>query len=345
MKIPMTVGEIDKQWLSEALNTEVTACRVLDANSGTTGRGVLSVDYAVESGFPGRLFAKFPPTDELQRAFVTSSGMGRREARFYQQLSSEVPVRVPRGYFADSDDSGEQYIMLLEHLEDSHCSFQNASENYSLDYVRAVLASFAKLHAAYWRTPRFDSDLAWLAPPVQHEIAVDLVASALEQFSQDMPPTFQAMGELYLEHTDAIHKLWNEGEHTVIHGDVHDGNLFFDGAVPGFLDWALIARAPAMRDVGYFLAGTLSPEDRDVHQRDLLAYYRAQLLENGVSAPSLEELWSQYQWHAAYVWVGATVTLAMGDAWQPINYTRKTLERLNGALETLGSVEAIRSHI
>jgi len=237
---------------------------------------VLDLEYAHAVDLPRRLFVKLPPTDELQRAFVCSTGMGRREVLFYQQLSAEVPLRVPRCYHAASDDSGENYIMLLEHLEDSGCTFRNASSRYSTDY---------------------------------------------------------------------IHHLWNQGAATLIHGDVHDGNLFFDGDVPGFLDWALVARGPAMRDVGYFLAGTLSPEDQQAHQQGMLAYYREQLLANGVVAPAEQELWRQYQWHAAYVWVGATVTLAMGDAWQPTGYVLNSLQCLHSALESLDSVAAIRAAV
>ena len=90
-------------------------------------------------------------------------------------------------------------------------------------------------------------------------------------------------------------------------------------------------------------SNTLTPEHRAGHDRELVEFYRQQLQANGAGAPSLDELWQQYQWHAAYVWVGAVVTLAMGEEWQPVNYILSSLERLHPALETLGSVEAIRS--
>jgi Ser/Thr protein kinase RdoA (MazF antagonist) len=264
---------------------------------------------------------------------------------FYRQLSVEVPVRVPRCYYADSDSAGERYIMLLEHLEDSGCTFRNASTRYSLDYVRKVLASFARLHAAYWESPRFRKDMDWLAPPVQHPIAKDLVGMALEQHADSMPAVFSSLGRLYQTHADVIHQLWNQGPHTLIHGDVHDGNLFSAGDRPGFLDWALVARGNPMRDVGYFLAGTLEVEDQRAHRLELLGYYHTQLAVQGVSAPPLEEFYRYYQWHAAYVWVGAAVTLAMGDAWQPVSYVRKTLERLHFAIEELDTVAALETAI
>lgn len=340
---PKTVDDLSCAWLAQALGVPVTGYKVIEAHAGTTGRAVLQLEYGQQSDFPSRLFVKLPPTDELQRAFVTSSGMGRREALFYATLSAEIPVRVPSCYFSVSDDAGEAYIMLLEHLEDSGCTFKNTKTRYSQTYMRQVLAAFAKFHAAYWTSPRFDSDLAWVQPPVQHDIALPLIANALELHAANMPTVFRDMGELYLERTDDIHQLWNRGAPTLIHGDVHDGNLFFDAEGPGFLDWALVARAPAMRDVGYFLAGVLTPADQQAWGRDMILYYREQLLAFGAPAPSEQELWKQYQWHSAYVWVGSAVTLAMGDAWQPVNYMLASLERLHAALETLDSVNAIRA--
>jgi thiamine kinase-like enzyme len=342
LQTPIELNEINRDWLTHALDAPVKAVRLVDAHSGTTGRAMLQIDYVEAVQLPRRIFVKLPPTDEGQRAFVCSTGMGLREVLFYQQLAAEVPLRVPHCYYAASDDSGEQYIMLLEDLEDSGCTFHNASSRYSLEYTRQVLSSFARLHAHYWESPRFNGDLAWVAPPVQHDIAKTLVSRALQIHGDDMPPVFTAMAELYLLHADAIHRLWEQGPATLIHGDVHDGNLFFDGG-PGFLDWALVARGPAMRDVGYFLAGTLSPEDQRAHNKELMSYYRKQLLANGAPAPAAEELWRQYQWHAAYVWVGATATLAMGDDWQSTAYVLKTLERLHQALAELGTVSAIHA--
>lgn len=343
MTIPSTPEQISAEWLSHVLDAPVRAARVADASAGTTGRAVIDIESEPGALLPPRLFVKLPPTDPGQQAFVQSSGMGRREVLFYKELSAEVPVRVPRCFYADTDDAGTEYIMLLEHLEDSGCTFRNASTRYSHDYLREVLSEFARLHGAYWNTPRFNGDLSWLTPPVQHDIALKLIGSALEQYADRMPDVFRQMGELYLSEADAIHRLWQRGDATVIHGDAHDGNLFYDKSRPGFLDWAIVSRAPALRDVSYFLAGTLRPGEHLDLGRDMLAFYREQLLAADAPAPPAGELWQQYQWHAAYVWMGAAVTLAMGDAWQPVNYLIKGLENLHAALDSLDTVAAIRS--
>ncbi len=341
-QIPVHPEAITREWLSQVLDAAVTDCRVAAAHAGTTGRAVLELGYRGSVDLPARLFVKLPPTEPQQQAFVVSNGMGRREVRFYQQLAGELPLRVPRCYFAACDERGEAYIMLLEHLEDSGCSFRNARTQYSPQYLRSVLAAFARLHAAFRESPRFAADLAWVEPPMQQPIARKLVQRALERHATQMPAVFGELGELYLEHTDAIHRLWCEGAATLVHGDVHDGNLFMDGAEPGFLDWAVLAKAPGMRDVGYFLAGTVQEGDRGSF-RELLQFYRGELERQGVPAPDADTLWRQFQWHSAYVWLGAAVTLAMGDAWQPVNYLQASLKRLHGALEEIGTAQALRT--
>ncbi|MCB1842496.1 MAG: aminoglycoside phosphotransferase family protein, partial [Halioglobus sp.] len=252
--LPGRPDDISPEWLSEVLQAPVSAVRVADAHAGTTGRAVIELAYREPVAMPARLFVKLPPSESGQQAFVISNGMGQREVRFYQQLGAELPLRVPHCYFAGCDERGESYIMLLEHLEDSGCTFRNARKHYSLDYLRAVLAQFARLHAAYWESSRFATDLAWVQPPLQQPVALTLVQRALDQHASATPAVFTELGELYLAHSDAVHRLWCQGAATLVHGDVHDGNLFMDGDQPGFLDWAVLARAPAMRDVGYFLA-------------------------------------------------------------------------------------------
>lgn len=342
--IPMTPQEITAGWLSEVLDAPVEAVEVVDAHAGTTGRAVLSLSHNAPQ-LPRRLFVKLPPDDEMQRHFVVSTGMGRNEVRFYRELGPELPLRVPHCYYADASEDGSAYIMLLEHLEDSGCTFRNAKQRYGRPYLEEVLAAFARMHGAYWNSPRFDTDLAWLAPPVQHDIAVPLIERALRLHGARMPQVFTDIAQLYLSDTDALHRVWQRGTPTVIHGDVHDGNFFYDRDQPGLLDWAIVSHGPAMRDIGYFLAGMLEPAHQVQWGRELVSYYQAQLAQHCAQPDSVEELWEQYRWHAAYVWVGATVTLAMGDEWQPVKYVLAGLERVNTALETLDSVSALRAAI
>lgn len=351
MQLPISLEEITASWLSQALSerypgTRVSAVTVDDAHVGTTGRALIRLQYDDHPGLPEHMFVKLPPTDELQRQFVVEVGMGRREAGFYRELAESLPIATPRCFYADSNAVGDRYIMLLEDLEERGCSFRNATENYSLDYLRSVLAAFARLHAMFWNSDRFDADLSWLQPPEFHPMGPILVQRALEQYGASMPPVFTSLGELYVERASEIHALWNRGVPTLVHGDCHDGNLYFDpqfngAGGPGFLDWALVSRTSCMRDVAYFLAGTPTPEHRHQHQDELLDFYFQALQEAGVTGLDPVALRREYRWHVAYVWVGAATTMAMGSEWQSLEYVSSTMQRLNLAVEDSACVEAL----
>jgi hypothetical protein len=89
---------ISPAWLSEALagslpGVEVARVEVVDRHSGTTGRARLRLGYASGPVGPATVFAKLPPFGDVQRQLVAKTDMGRREARFYEALAAEAPVR------------------------------------------------------------------------------------------------------------------------------------------------------------------------------------------------------------------------------------------------------------
>jgi len=351
-EIPVTVSELSAEWLTAALSEScpgavVSDFDVEDAHAGTTGRALLRLFYADNPGAPERLFIKLPPDDPAQRAFVAEVGMGKKEAHFYRDLAGDLGIAVPRCYHAAFNETGDRYIMVLENLEARGCTFRNATTNYSLGYIREVLDAFAGLHSQFWNSPRFAADLDWIQPPTFHPMGPRLVEKALQQYSASMPEIFSAMAELYLARVEAVHALWNRGVPTLVHGDIHDGNLYYDPGFagrgsPGFLDWGVMSRTSCMRDVAYFLAGTPTPEDRRAHQQELLDYYYAALESRGTEQVDRSRLAEEFSWHIAYVWVAAVTTLAMGSEWQPVNYVSRTMQRLHQALEDNESLAAMQ---
>lgn len=351
--VPIALEELSAEWLTLALadrfpGAVVSEVSVLDRHAGTTGRARLGLRYAGEVHGPDSLFVKLPPFDAEQRALVESTGMGRREARFYAELAQELPVRLPRPYHAAFDEGGARYVMLLEDLTAAGCHFPGADEADAADRARRVVTGHAKLHAHLWESPRFGADLSWVEPPMRHEIGALLVARSLELFADEMPPAFREIGRLYVDHHEAVCDLWEEGERTLIHGDSHLGNLFEDpgrgAAEPeiGFLDWAVISRAPGIRDVAYYLSNSMPTALRRAEERALLARYREVLLAEGAPAPDADTLWRRYRMHVAYSWVAAATTASMGEKWQPKEVTLPSLERTTAAVVELGAVELFR---
>ena len=270
-------------------------------------------------------------------------GMGVAEARLYASVGKELPVRIPRVWHSEFDETDGSFIMVLEDLLASGARFLSAEDDDVVDIAGSLMDELATLHAAYWK-----QDLPWLkvASGFRNDArgakvaaqAAEIMQSALDQFADDMPAAFRQLGELYINRFADINALYRQGDRTLVHGDDHIGNLFVDGTGRiGFYDWAIAATLPGMRDVGYFLSNSLPTEVRREAEGALIARYRAALAERGVTLDE-ETAQEQYRLFAIYSWTGSTTTAAMGSRWQPIEIGYKAMVRGTEAITDLDSV-------
>jgi hypothetical protein len=340
MTIPAAVEDLRPDWFSEVLGLPVTAVHILDAHSGTTGRARVGLTGATE--LPRSAFVKLQPFTEEQRGFLRKVGLGVAEARLYDTVGGELPVRIPRVWHAACDPADGSFVMVLEDLTAAGCRFPIPADDDVLDVAASLMDELALLHATYR-----SRDLSWLTPPdgmrrkpTDGEMAARrtyFIQSGLDQFGADMGPAFRALAELYIARSGDIISLFGDGEHTLIHGDDHIGNLFVDGGRTGFYDWAVASRAPGVRDVAYFLCNSLPVEARRAEEESLLARYRPTLAANGwnLDPGTIAE---QYRLFSVYSWVAAVSTAAMGSQWQPVEVTRPALISTTAAVEDLDVV-------
>ncbi len=346
--IPDRPEAITPGWLTEVLakplgGAEITRVEVLDRHSGTTGRARLGLEYAPGSDGPATIFAKLTPFEEMSRQIVASTDMGRREARFYEAVAGEVPLRVPRAWYAAHGDEPTDYIMLLEDLDASGCTFPKSVEEHARTRGGQVIEALARLHAHFWEDARFEGELSWLPPAMRGALGAALVEQARQQLEGDMPPVFGELCRLYSEHHERICDLWDDGPATLIHGDVHSGNHFVDGDRVGFYDWAVISRSPGIRDVGIYLCNSCPPEVRREEEQGWLRAYRQTLVDAGVDAPDLESLWQRYRLAVLYGWVAATTTAALGDRLQPLSVSLPATRSATQTCAELETLEAFRA--
>jgi hypothetical protein len=330
--IPAAVEDISPEWLSRVVAERFPGAvagrvDVVGSHSGTTGRARLRATWKPGSGAPEALFAKLAPTDPIQRAMVLSTGMGRREARFYAELAGDLPVRVPAPIWAGWSEDGSSYFMLLEDLAEAGCSFPSSKGDDGGVHARAMMDTLGELHGRYAESPRFSGDLAWIEPPMRGEIGPLLVREALKQFGEGMPAAFHSLAELYLDHTEALCDLLDAGPQTLLHGDSHTGNTFFDGSRVGLLDWACTCRAPGLRDVSYYLCSSAPTERRRSDERALLERYLDAFSRCGGAAPSLEDAWRAHRRFAVCAWIAATATAAAGSRMQAIEIGLRSMQR------------------
>src|SRR4051812_29574657 len=215
--IPRTVDDITLEWLTAVLQERAPGARVvqvevLAAHSGTTGRAKVGLTTATDAGatdVPATLFVKLAPFDERQRRFLDFTGIGRAEAHLYALLAGSFPVRVPDVWYAAVD--GNDFVMVLEDLEASGCTFPRPSDADVADRARSTVEELAALHAACWESDRFAGDLAWVPEragfggdgkdQASARAAGGFIRRALDQFAGDMPSAFRAVGDVYVERT------------------------------------------------------------------------------------------------------------------------------------------------
>jgi hypothetical protein len=335
--IPDAVEELEPDWFSEVLGMPVSGVDVLDAHSGTTGRARVGLTGAPE--LPDSVFVKLQPFSLEQRGFLRKVGLGVAEARLYGAVGDQLPVRIPHVWHAACDAADGSFVMVLEDLAASGCRFPTPADDDVLAVATSLMDELALLHAAYR-----GAELAWLTPPdgmrrkpADGELAArrtHFIQLALNQFGDEMGAAFRALAELYIARSGDVIALFNEGEHTLIHGDDHIGNLFVDGGRTGFYDWAVASRAPGARDVAYFLCNSLPVETRRAEQDSLLVRYREALANNGWTLDT-QTVGDQYRLFSIYSWIAAVSTAAMGTQWQPVEVTRPALISTTAAIEDL----------
>src|SRR5207248_235900 len=128
---PIRADDIDPDWLTAALTlrypgVSVTGVEVIDRHELTNAHAVLRVTYESAAGAPETMFCKLAPTDD-RRSAILATGMGEREARFYDSLAADVPMRVLVVHAARQDDETGLFVLLLEDLGASGCAIPDGT--------------------------------------------------------------------------------------------------------------------------------------------------------------------------------------------------------------------------
>ncbi|MBM4267712.1 MAG: hypothetical protein FJ144_14060 [Deltaproteobacteria bacterium] len=348
--LPAGLEGIEPAWLSAALAKRFPGARVrrvsvVDRHSGTTGRGRITVEYDERADAPESFFVKLPPENEAQRRFVQQLGFGESESRFYLEIRPELSLQAPDCYFAAwSNDGDGRFLLLLEDLVARGMALPRPRDPEVLDYARQVVTDLAGLHAAFWQSERFGTDLAWLRPPSRGGGNTNLIERAVELFGGDMHPDFTRLGEILSSDYAGVANALDDGAPTLVHGDAHMGNMFLIGSRIGFLDWAVLSRAPGMRDVSYFLCNSIPPDVRRANEKDLIDLYCGTLAEAGCRLDR-NRAQAQYRLGAVYSWIAATTTAAMGSQWQKQTVGLAGMRRATESIVDLGTVDALRERL
>jgi aminoglycoside phosphotransferase (APT) family kinase protein len=318
LRLPLSVDAVDPHWLTEVLGERYPGTEVIEVESerkivGFATKVRLRLKYndaGRRHGLPQSVWLK-GGLDECTPGHIPSY---IAEARFFADWAPSLQINLPRAYWSAVEE-GRQGLVLLEDLDGRGVRYGYATIPVTPDQAKVAVRLLAALHARYWKaaqlaslrsyTDRFgaaDYVIAKLLEPQKYRRAVagrrGETAPALLREPEGM---WQALRALW-KHTD-------DGPQCFCHADAHLGNFFFepDGRA-GLLDWQAYLRSHPIFDVGYFLCGALTSEDRRLYERSILEDYLSTLEAAGVKeVPTFDDAWLTYRRFAlhGFIWAGA----------------------------------------
>jgi hypothetical protein len=309
-------------------------------------------DTGDSDDLPRTLYAKLPPPELATRAFANAMGFWEAEVVFCRRLAARVPVETPRVYAAAK--RGGRFVLLLENLHERPGTrlFLNRdmAAGSTPERSRLCLDAFAKLHAAFWSTPRSERDAllplrlhAHLAPGARARSRA-LAQAAIAPAHRKAPEIFRAehvaLCRRAIAKWDRLVDAWFKEPLTLVHGDSHLANCFAHATAAGpesamgLLDFQGVHWGQGVRDVQYHLIDSVEPDTLATCERALVDGYVDTLARHGVDVDR-DVAWSQYRALSLQTLVVAMVSLGLGSLTESDATMRTVLRRSVAAMERL----------
>ncbi len=351
LAVPRRWSDVTADWMTAALagrhpGAVIGDVRVGPVDDGTNARARVALAYTRGEG-PPAVFVKRSGRLVPRLALVALRALGT-EARLAAS-GVVLPLPHPRPYAGGVRPARLGTVVVMDDVAVAGGVPNDAASPLSVAAVGAGLEGLARLHAGF-PAAGLPTALGFLRPwrlgPAWAEISVASLARGiglLARLGGDgiLPPGLDSrrLGRQFA----ASARLAATGPQCVLHGDPHPGNTYaLEAGGTGFLDWQLARIGHWSHDVGYFLAGSLSADDRRVAERALLAQYLDAVARAGGEAPSWDEAWARYVATPAFGLATWLHTLSFGRL-QPVDACVVTIARFAAAyadLETSRSAVA-----
>lgn len=348
MTIPLSPDDVSAAWLSEVLGAEVTEVAVTPVGTGQTGATYrVGVRYRSATDLPGSFVVKLPAQDEAVRERVALSY--RSEHAFYTEIAETLAVPVPHCYHCDLGETGD-FVLLLADMAPAEQGDQ--IRGCTVAEAELAVTALAGLHGPRWCDPAW-RDLSATVMPLPDEptarglgdITVLATQTTLERIGDRM--TAEDRGIV----TDAAALIADwllsaPQQFSLLHGDYRVDNLLFAPGSVTVVDWQTLAVGLPARDLAYFLATSLQPDDRAAYERDLVEAYRNALADRGVVGYDRETCWHDYCLGVLQVPLIATLGFAFSAATdRGDEMTLTMLNRGCRAISQLGTLDLVRARI
>ncbi len=342
---PRTAADLDVRTVARLTNLPVTSVSVIGGDAGTSSRIRLAL---TGENVPETVFVKLPAQTAATRLMGELGRLGDTEVRFYRQLRPELTA-APEVYGSAFDPVTGRYVVILEDLPADECRFPDILHPLGRDEAALVLEALALLHATFWgrlSAPGQKGPLDWVySPSADHTSMLTgrLLKTSARRMAERSDIPVQ-VGSFIDENYRAAAQLIDRPPHTIMHGDAHPGNVYFRNGTAGLLDWQVVRRGHPSRELAYTVVTSMTPEDRQESQRDLLDVYRHALAAGGGPDLDRDVLWHRYRQGALYAYVAALITAGMGGM-QNDDIACEGLRRGVAALQELDTVALLKKSL
>ena len=318
---------VDPAWLGAMFAAQWPGARVIDVRvvetivtQATKVRLALEVEGA-DDELPRNICIK-----GILSATGAPASASLVETRFYRDLASAVPVRVPDCIHAGFNPDESNGIIVMRDIIHAGGTFLTALTPFTPDETRASLEQLALLHAAAWQgsalyentpVPRFLDQIG--AQPLMPLAALQAMLDGPK--GEPLPAAIRKAARLQTG-LQALAAQVRARPACLVHGDAHAGNIYTLPEGAGLVDWQILQQGEWAQDVAYHIAAVLTPEDRRLHERALLAYYRDRLRAHGGPDLPAEEAWTRYRAGMVYGFFLWTITQKVEPA-ITLEFTRR----------------------
>jgi len=294
-----TPEDLTTEWLADVLGTDGIA----EISSAPIGTGQMSQNHRVAITYadaraagPASVVLKLASEDPSSRATGQGLGAYLREVQFYKQLAPRIGGPTATCFASLIDEEG-WFTIVLEDVVDGVQGDQIAG--CSAEDARLAMVALADLQAPVYGDAVLGG-AEWLnvPSPLNQALLTQVFPAFLERYRERIASEHVALCERFLPSIDG----WIADARPplgLVHGDYRLDNMLF--AASGrprpltIVDWQTLSWGPMMLDVAYFLASSLTVEDRRAQERELVRTYHAAMVERGARDLDWEACWEGYR--------------------------------------------------
>ena len=352
MTIPCKPEDLTADWLGGVLGTPVASVEVTAIGTGQTGATYrVAATYAGGPGDAPATFAvKLPAQDDAVRERVALGYLS--EVEFYSTVTTQVAIPVPGCFHSEISFDGADFVLLMADMAPAVQGDQIAG--CTTDEAALAVEALAGLHGPSWGDRRwFDLPSIVMPKPGDAEAAKglgDVAVMAADITLDKLGGKVSDEDRVTLTTSMALVSPWLMAEperFSLMHGDYRLDNLLFDPERTRVtvVDWQTIGLGLPARDLAYFTATSLRPDDRAGLERDLVQRYHRALVGYGVPDYDLQTCWQDYRLGVLQAPLLTTLGYAFAASTERGDEMILTmLHRGCRAIRELDAIELVRSY-